>query len=113
MALLLGATVAFLWFRSAPYRSWDSQGFAAQSGFRRVAVDSPIERLVSRARLDFLVSPTPIGRDIIEFMFAKQDATTLYLFFRPRWSHTAVVYAYDSVTRKPLWKTQVDTDPDR
>ncbi len=90
-----------------------ASGDAALESWRELEDEELRARLVYRARLAFFISPTPIGRDIIQFMFAKQDATTLYLFFRPRWSHSAVVYAYDSVTRKQRWKTEVDTDPDR
>ncbi len=56
VALLVGAAVAILWFRSAPYRRWDSQAFAAQSGFTHVAVDSQIERLEEEANARGLIA---------------------------------------------------------
>ena len=111
--VLAAVALATLWFCRIPFLDWDSVAFAAQSGFTRVEVDPQIEWMIRRARLDFLITPPPTGGDLIKFMFAKLDSTTLYLFFRPGWSHNAVVYAYDRSTRKALWKTQVDTDPDR
>ncbi|PYJ09090.1 MAG: hypothetical protein DMF06_11080 [Verrucomicrobia bacterium] len=113
IAVLMIAVVAVLRLCSVPYRAWDSQAFAAQQGFTRVTPDAQIQRMIQRDRLDFIISPTGSSRDVIEFMFAKQDSTTLYLFFRPHWSHTAIVYAYDRSTRKSQWKTEIDTDPDR
>jgi hypothetical protein len=111
--LIAAGAVAFFWLRTIPYRSNYSRAFVAQTDFVPVPVDAQIKRMIACAQLDFLLSPTQGGRTILHFSSAQQNSTGLYLFFTSNWSHTAIVYTYDRATRKPQWKTEIDTDPDR
>lgn len=109
--LSVGAGLAlYLWATIVPYRTYDTREFLEQKGFEEVPSDAEIRRMIFRAQLDYMISPTPTGRDKLLFVRAKQDSNVLYLFFKPlRWSNTAVVYAYDARSRKTLWKTEVGT----
>lgn len=103
----------FAWSTLIPYKSYDTRAFLEQKGFNKVRPDAAMGRMITRAKLDYLLSPTPTGRDMLKFVQAKRNDNLLYLFFKPaRWSNTAVVYAYDAATREALWKTEVGTDDD-
>jgi hypothetical protein len=114
MLLGIGTAVAIcLWAAFVPYRNYGTKAFLEQQGFETIPTNPKIRRLITWAKLNFLIYPSPTGRDTLIFVRAKENSEVLYLFFKPaHLSNTAVVYAYDSKTRKSIWRTEVGTDDD-